>query len=87
MLTEPFLIGTRTAPSRVLFGPHETNLGRERSLSDRHVAYYRERALGGCGVIETRRGQRGRNAKQMPGPARSLPEPLRDTAQCRTARV
>jgi 2,4-dienoyl-CoA reductase (NADPH2) len=51
MLTEPFPIGTRTAPSRVLFGPHETNLGRERSLSDRHVAYYRERALGGCGVI------------------------------------
>jgi 2,4-dienoyl-CoA reductase-like NADH-dependent reductase (Old Yellow Enzyme family) len=51
MLTEPFPIGTRTAPSRVLFGPHETNLGRERLLSDRHVAYYRERALGGCGVI------------------------------------
>ena len=51
MLTEPFALGTRTAPSRVLFGPHETNLGRERTLSDRHVAYYRERALGGCGVI------------------------------------
>ncbi|MCW2709527.1 MAG: NADH:flavin oxidoreductase/NADH oxidase [Frankiales bacterium] len=53
MLTEPFPIGTRTAPSRVLFGPHETNLGRDRSLSDRHVAYYRERAAGGCGVIVT----------------------------------
>lgn len=51
MLTEPFPLGTRTAPSRVVFGPHETNLGRGRSLSDRHVAYYRERAQGGCGVI------------------------------------
>ena len=51
LLTEPLAIGTRTAPSRVLFGPHETNLGRDRSLSDRHVAYYRERAAGGCGVI------------------------------------
>ncbi|MFN2539590.1 MAG: mycofactocin system FadH/OYE family oxidoreductase 1 [Mycobacteriales bacterium] len=51
LLTEAFQIGTRTAPSRVLFGPHETNLGRDRSLSDRHVAYYRERAVGGCGII------------------------------------
>ncbi len=52
-LVEPVVLGSRTAPSRVLFGPHETNLGRDRGLSDRHVAYYRERALGGCGVIVT----------------------------------
>jgi 2,4-dienoyl-CoA reductase (NADPH2) len=51
MLTGSFPLGSRTAPSRVVFGPHETNLGRDRSLSDRHVAYYRERAAGGCGVI------------------------------------
>ncbi|MCU1600805.1 MAG: NADH:flavin oxidoreductase/NADH oxidase [Frankiales bacterium] len=51
MLTEPLPLGTRTAPSRVVFGPHETNLGRDRALSDRHVAYYRERARGGSGVI------------------------------------
>src|SRR4051812_12496300 len=51
MLTESFLVGSRTAPSRVVFGPHETNLGRDRALSDRHVAYYRERAEGGCGVV------------------------------------
>jgi 2,4-dienoyl-CoA reductase (NADPH2) len=35
----------------VLFGPHETNLGRGRGLSDRHIAYYRERAAGGTGII------------------------------------
>jgi 2,4-dienoyl-CoA reductase-like NADH-dependent reductase (Old Yellow Enzyme family) len=35
----------------VLFGPHVTNLGAERSISHRHVAYYRERAAGGAGVI------------------------------------
>lgn len=52
-VAEPIVLGLRTAPSRVLFGPHETNLGRDRGLSDRHVAYYRERALGGCGVIVT----------------------------------
>ncbi|MEU7816470.1 FAD-dependent oxidoreductase [Pseudonocardia sp. NPDC049154] len=53
MLTSPLQLGGRTAPSRVLFGPHVTNLGRGRALSERHVAYYAERAAGGCGVIVT----------------------------------
>jgi 2,4-dienoyl-CoA reductase (NADPH2) len=35
----------------VLFGPHVTNLGDGRALSTRHLAYYRRRALGGCGTI------------------------------------
>jgi mycofactocin system FadH/OYE family oxidoreductase 1 len=52
-LTEPVDLGARRAPSRVMFGPHETNLGRSRSISDRHVAYYARRAAGGCGVIVT----------------------------------
>lgn len=43
----------RTAPSRVLFGPHETNLGHRRTVSGRHVAYYARRAAGGAGVIVT----------------------------------
>jgi 2,4-dienoyl-CoA reductase (NADPH2) len=50
-LVEPVTIAGRTAPSRVLFGPHETNLGRGRGLSNRHIAYYRERAAGGTGII------------------------------------
>jgi mycofactocin system FadH/OYE family oxidoreductase 1 len=37
----------------VLFGPHVTNLGRRRTVSDRHVAYYRRRAAGGAGIIVT----------------------------------
>jgi 2,4-dienoyl-CoA reductase (NADPH2) len=36
-----------------MFGPHETNLGRGRAISERHVAYYARRAAGGCGVIVT----------------------------------
>jgi len=47
------VLAGRTAPSRVLFGPHETNLGRGRALSERHVAYYARRAAGGCGVVVT----------------------------------
>src|ERR1700722_13428406 len=50
-LAGPVRIGAADAPSRVVFGPHETNLGRRRVLSDRHVAYYARRAAGGAGVI------------------------------------
>ncbi|RVW01483.1 mycofactocin system FadH/OYE family oxidoreductase 1 [Rhodococcus spongiicola] len=52
-LTEQLTLAGRTAPSRVMFGPHETNLGDGRALSPRHVAYYARRARGGTGVIVT----------------------------------
>ena len=52
-LLDPIDLGPRTARNRVVFGPHETNLGRGRSISDRHVAYYRRRAEGGVGVVVT----------------------------------
>jgi len=52
-LAGPVRVGPRTAPSRVVFGPHPTNLARRREISDRHVAYYARRAAGGCGVIVT----------------------------------
>ena len=51
-LLEPLTIGARTAPNRVMFGPHVTNLGDDdRRFTDRHVAYYARRAQGGCGTI------------------------------------
>ncbi len=53
LLSDPVTIGGRLAPSRVMFGPHVTNLGRDRRMSERHVAYYRERAEGGAGVVVT----------------------------------
>jgi 2,4-dienoyl-CoA reductase (NADPH2) len=52
-LTEPVTLGPHTAPSRVVFGPHETNLARRRAISDRHVAYYARRAAGGAGIVVT----------------------------------
>jgi mycofactocin system FadH/OYE family oxidoreductase 1 len=51
-LTEPIDLRGRTAPSRVVFGPHETNLARAREFSDRHVAYYARRAAAGVIVTE-----------------------------------
>lgn len=50
-LLTPVTLGPHVARNRVVFGPHETNLGRRRALSGRHVAYYRRRAAGGAGVI------------------------------------
>jgi mycofactocin system FadH/OYE family oxidoreductase 1 len=52
-LLDAVRLAGRTAPSRVIFGPHETNLGEGRALSARHVAYYGRRAAAGAGVIIT----------------------------------
>jgi 2,4-dienoyl-CoA reductase (NADPH2) len=51
LLTDTFDVAGHQAPSRVIFGPHETNLGDGRRLSPRHVAYYERRARGGAGLI------------------------------------
>jgi len=51
-LLTPITFGSRTAPNRVMFGPHVTNLGDDdRSIPNRHVAYYERRARGGTGTI------------------------------------
>ena len=50
-LTDSLPLGGRSAPSRVLLGPHETNLGSGRAFSARHVAHYRRRAAGGAGIL------------------------------------
>lgn len=53
MLSEPFVVNGRTAPSRVVFGPHETNLAVGRAFSDELVSYYARRARGGAGIVVT----------------------------------
>ena len=46
-LLTPVTFGPRTAPNRVMFGPHVTNLGADdRSIPPRQVAYYERRARG-----------------------------------------
>ena len=52
-LVEPVALAGLTSPSKVLFGPHVTNLGRGRAIAERHVAYYAERARGGAGIVVT----------------------------------
>ena len=52
-LYEHTTLAGRTVRSRVVFGPHETNLAVGRSFSDRHRAYYQRRAEGGTGIVVT----------------------------------
>ncbi|CAB4866057.1 unannotated protein [freshwater metagenome] len=53
-LLDPIRLGPRTAPNRVMFGPHVTNLADDsRSLPDRWVQYHERRAEGGCGIVVT----------------------------------
>jgi mycofactocin system FadH/OYE family oxidoreductase 1 len=53
-LLQPLSIAGTTAPNRVMFGPHVTNLGDDqRRFTAAHTAYYERRARGGCGVIVT----------------------------------
>jgi len=52
-LLAPVQIGSRLTANRIMFGPHETNLGDGRAFSARHVGYYRQRAIGGAGILVT----------------------------------
>ena len=54
-LTGPVRLAGCSAPSRIVFGPHVTNLGDGRRFSRRHVAYYERRARGGAGIVVTER--------------------------------
>jgi 2,4-dienoyl-CoA reductase-like NADH-dependent reductase (Old Yellow Enzyme family) len=48
---EPLTIRHRTLTSRINFGAHTANMAEDGLPGDRHLGYYRERALGGAGMI------------------------------------
>ena len=50
-LFNPLMIGRVNLPNRICFLAHRTNFAKRGLLNDRHVAYYRRRAEGGCGLI------------------------------------
>ena len=47
----PLRMRHRTLASRITFGAHTANMAVEGLPGERHLAYYRERALGGAGMI------------------------------------
>jgi mycofactocin system FadH/OYE family oxidoreductase 2 len=52
-LFTPMRIGHTIVPNRVVFAAHLTNLAEENLPGPRLIAYYAERARGGCGLIIT----------------------------------
>lgn len=50
-LFEPLHLGSKEAPSRFVFGSHQTNFATHNRFEKRHAAYYGARAAGGAGVI------------------------------------
>jgi mycofactocin system FadH/OYE family oxidoreductase 2 len=52
-LFSPLKIGSVIVPNRIHFAAHMTNFGQDHLISDQQIAYYRERAKGGCGLITT----------------------------------
>ncbi|MDR3553313.1 MAG: hypothetical protein P4L55_01030, partial [Syntrophobacteraceae bacterium] len=47
----PLQLGKVSIPNRICFLAHRTNFPNQGVLTDQHVAYYRRRAEGGCGLI------------------------------------
>jgi mycofactocin system FadH/OYE family oxidoreductase 2 len=50
-LFAPLRLRSANLPNRICFPAHRTNFGQKGRLTDRHIAYYRRRAMGGCGLI------------------------------------
>ncbi len=48
---EPLQLRHRTLSSRITFGAHTANMAENGLPGERHIGYYRERALGGAGMI------------------------------------
>ena len=67
---EPLTLRHRTLTSRITFGAHTANMAEGGLPGDRHIGYYRERALGGAGMIVVEpvpvHRDRGPDAWQLP---------------------
>ena len=50
-LLQPLQLRGRASPTRVMFGPHVTNLCRRNCLTGEHAAWYAARASGGAGLV------------------------------------
>ena len=48
---EPLTLRHKTLRSRITFGAHTANMAEDGLPGERHIGYYRERALGGAGMI------------------------------------
>lgn len=74
-LFEPITLGTVEIRNRVVMTGHGTGMAKDYLPSDQHVAYYRERAIGGVGLIGMAFPQIHPTSQDVPGEPRAwLPE-------------
>jgi 2,4-dienoyl-CoA reductase-like NADH-dependent reductase (Old Yellow Enzyme family) len=50
-LFSPLTIRGATLRNRIVFGSHTANMAQDGLPGERHLGYYRERAIGGAGMI------------------------------------
>lgn len=50
-LFSPIRLGKVEVPNRICFSAHTTNFATHGLINEQHIAYYEERAKGGCGLI------------------------------------
>ena len=48
---QPLTLRHKTLRNRIVFGAHTTNMAKDGFPTEKHLAYYRERALGGAAMI------------------------------------
>ena len=74
-LFEPITLGNVEIRNRVVMTGHGTGMAKDFLPTDQHVAYYRERAMGGVGLIGMAFPQIHPTSQDVPGEPRSwLPE-------------
>ncbi|HYP91807.1 MAG TPA: mycofactocin system FadH/OYE family oxidoreductase 2, partial [Mycobacterium sp.] len=74
-LFEPITLGNVEIRNRVVMTGHGTGMAKDYLPTDQHVAYYRERAMGGVGLIGMAFPQIHPTSQDVPGEPRSwLPE-------------
>src|SRR6476660_5099744 len=74
-LFEPITLGNVEIRNRVVMTGHGTGMAKDYLPTDQHVAYYRERAMGGTGLIGMAFPQIHPTSQDVPGEPRSwLPE-------------
>ncbi|MDV3129917.1 FAD-dependent oxidoreductase [Mycobacterium sp. 21AC1] len=74
-LFEPITLGNVEVRNRVVMTGHGTGMAKDYLPTDQHVAYYRERAIGGAGLIGMAFPQIHPTSQDVPGEPRAwLPE-------------
>jgi 2,4-dienoyl-CoA reductase-like NADH-dependent reductase (Old Yellow Enzyme family) len=74
-LFEPITLGNTEIRNRVVMTGHGTGMAKDYLPTDQHVAYYRERAMGGVGLIGMAFPQIHPTSQDVPGEPRAwLPE-------------